>query len=50
MDVNSADVHDLLSATVAVEVVFAEDNTPRPFAAQQAKRNTTVSTITDQMH
>lgn len=32
MDVNPADRHDLLSATVAVEVMFTENNTPLPIA------------------
>lgn len=33
MNVNLADTDDLLSAAVAVEVVFTEDHTPRPTAA-----------------
>lgn len=46
MDVNTADAHDLLSAIGAVQIMFTEDDTPRPTAAIfQNKANTILLTI-----
>ncbi len=38
MDINIADSPDLLSATVDVEVMFTENDTPRPIAAVFRKK------------
>lgn len=49
MDVNFADTHDLFPATVAVEVVFTKNDTPRPSAAifKKKRSNMILSGIKD---